>query len=160
MKIRRATPQDAYAITSLLRELEWFDQLHGVPLETAHGQVRRHLESCLADESHSVYVAEDDTGRTVGYVSVHWLPYLFLQGPEGYISELFLRRSARGQGAGTALLEAIEAEARERGCVRLALVNGKERESYRRGFYAKRGWREREDVANFVYLLGEKEHDR
>jgi hypothetical protein len=33
------------------------------------------------------------------------------------------------------------------------LVNGRSRESYRRAYYAARGWIEREDVANFVLVL-------
>ena len=76
-----------------------------------------------------------------------------MRGPEGYISELFVRSNARGQGVGTELLQAVEAEARARGCPRLSLINLRDRESYLRKFYVKAGWEERTVAANFVYRI-------
>jgi GNAT superfamily N-acetyltransferase len=81
---------------------------------------------------------------------VHWLPYLFFSGPEGFVSELFVGGPSRGQGVGRQLLEAVKVEATERGCVRLQLINFRDRESYQRGFYQKCGWEERGTAANFV----------
>ncbi|NJR65920.1 MAG: GNAT family N-acetyltransferase [Leptolyngbyaceae cyanobacterium CRU_2_3] len=80
-------------------------------------------------------------------------PLSFLLAPEGYVSELFVHESVRGQGIGTQLLEAVKAEAESRGCSRLLLVNSRSRDSYKRKFYEKQGWQEREDMANFVYRL-------
>jgi GNAT superfamily N-acetyltransferase len=77
----------------------------------------------------------------------------FLQGPEGYVSELFVAESVRGHGVGRALLRNIETEARARGCVRLSLINLRNRESYLRQFYVKAGWEERREAANFVYRI-------
>jgi GNAT superfamily N-acetyltransferase len=85
---------------------------------------------------------------------VHWIPYLFMSGPEGYVSELFVRNGERGQGVGTQLLQVVRAEARSRGCSRLALTNLRHRESYQRQFYTKAGWSERNDAAQFVYPMG------
>jgi hypothetical protein len=51
------------------------------------------------------------------------------------------------------LLDAIESEARARGCTRLSLINLRQRESYRRQFYVKAGWQERGTAANFIYAL-------
>jgi GNAT superfamily N-acetyltransferase len=79
--------------------------------------------------------------------------YLILRGPEGYVSELFVHEKARGLGVGGQLLDAIQQEARARGCFRVSLLNRNTRESYRRGFYAKRGYEEREDMVNFVMTL-------
>jgi GNAT superfamily N-acetyltransferase len=110
----------------------------------------RHLDLCRSGESHNVYVAEN-SGAILGYVSVHWLPYLFLTGPEGYISELFINEQARGKGIGTRLLEKVKEEGAKRGCSRLALINNRGRESYSRGFYEKQGWTERKEMANFIY---------
>jgi len=59
----------------------------------------------------------------------------------------------RDQGVGTALLDSVVAEAKTRGCARLMLEAVRTRESYARGFYTKRGWIEREDVANMVFEL-------
>ena len=105
------------------------------------------------DGSHSTFVAEASGGEITGYGSVHWLPYLFMSGPEGYVSELFVRAPARGHGIGRALLKVIESEARARGCQRLSLTNLRNRESYKRQFYLKAGWHERSEAANFIYLL-------
>jgi GNAT superfamily N-acetyltransferase len=151
--LRKAHLSDANALAQFLKELGWFARLAAEPVEKVADTVHRHLSLCLADNSHSVYVAESDNGELVGYVSVHWLPYLFHPGPEGYISELFIHEAARGQGLGTRLLETVKQEAVERGCYRLSLLNNKQRESYQRGFYEKQGWEEREDMVNFVYWL-------
>jgi GNAT superfamily N-acetyltransferase len=99
-------------------------------VEVIQSRVSRPLQLCLADNSHSIYVAERPEGELVGYIAVHWLPYLFLPGPEGYISELFIRELARGQGLGSQLLEVVKKEAAERGCIRLSLINIRSRESY------------------------------
>jgi GNAT superfamily N-acetyltransferase len=107
----------------------------------------------MGDDSHSVFVAESADGRLTGYVSVHWLPYLFLRGPEGYVSELFVSEDHRGNGIGSGLLDMVTREASDRGCVRLMLVTVRTRDSYVRGFYTQRGWVERSEVANMVYEL-------
>lgn len=151
--IRKATLEDAGAIAEVLRSVEYFTNLSELPFSECCQRVTQHLQDCLADDSHSVYVALDEHQRVVGYISVHWLPYLFLPGPEGYISELFVHAWARGQGAGSQLLSAVKREAEARGCHRLSLINIRKRESYRRGFYRKDGWIEREDAANFVYTF-------
>jgi GNAT superfamily N-acetyltransferase len=152
-KIRKATPQDAPQLTVLLKEIGWFELFESEPLEQAGSRVKSQIERCLADSSHSLFVAEASEGSIVGYGSVHWLPYLFMRGPEGYVSELFVRESARGQGVGKQLLQAIDAEARARGCVRLSLINLRGRESYQRQFYVKAGWEERGEAANFIYRI-------
>ena len=151
--IRKTRSGDAPALTGLLRGLGWFERLKTEPPEKTAANVARHLEQCLGDGSHSIYVAEDQAGELVGYVAVHWLPCLFLPGPEGFISELFVRETARGAGLGSSLLKAVMAEAGRRGCYRLSLLNGKYRESYRRRFYEKQGWDERPTMVNFVYYM-------
>lgn len=151
--IRSAQFFDCPALADILREVGWFEAFNAKTPAEAVEHVEHHLADCLADESHSVYVAVDALGVVQGYVNVHWLSYLFMPGPEGFISELFLRPSARGKGLGADLLEAVKAEALERGVYRLSLLNGKQRESYERSFYQKHGWEERPGMANFVYKL-------
>ena len=151
IQIRPATLEDVAALTRLLRSLGLFAHL-SASIEISQQRIAHHFALCEADESHSVYVAEQ-ADEITGYVAVHWLPSLFLAAPEGYISELFVCESARGQGIGTQLLETVRAEAQRRDCSRLTLVNHRDRESYQRKFYEKQGWRERQNVANFVYDL-------
>jgi GNAT superfamily N-acetyltransferase len=154
--IRPARFPDAPALADLLREVGWFEAINSKTPAEASTHIESHLAEGLADESHSIYIGMDQTGHVAGYVSVHWLAYLFHPGPEGYISELFLRPSARGQGLGAMLLETVKNEAVERGAYRLSLLNNKQRDSYKRGFYQKQGWEERPDMANFIYLIPEE----
>ena len=152
--IRPATSADVPAIAAILRGLGWFAHVNDESPARTETRIAEHLRMCLADDSHSVLVAEGAKGAVLGgYVAVHWLPYLMLPGSEGYISELFVVESARGAGLGTKLLEAVKDMAVDRGCSRLMLVNRKTRESYKRGFYRKLGWEERQEFANFVLSL-------
>jgi len=155
IKIRKATDQDAPAIAELLRSLGLFAHINAETPQATREHVSRHLRLCHTDNSHSVFVALDTAGEIVGYCAVHWLPYLLLSGPEGYVSELFLRESSRGLGIGGQLLETIKAEAKERGCSRLMLLNLRDRESYKRGFYKKQGWEERPEAINFLLRMEE-----
>ena len=151
--IRKAKPADAEHIARLLHDLGWFKQLEGESLEATQARVARHLDLCHADDSHTVYIAEGESGDFLGYSAVHWLPFLFLTGPEGLVSELFITAAARSKGVGTKLLETVISAAKARGCVRLSLVTSRHRQSYLRNFYKKHGWEERKQVANFVFDL-------
>lgn len=153
IQIRKGDIKDAAGIAEIIRETGWFAWLENEEPGETIIRVEKHIRLCSADDSHSLYVAKDETGRTAGYASVHWLPYLFLTGPEAYLSELFVRADFRGKGVGSRLLDVIIAEAEKRECSRIMLVNSRSRESYIRGFYKARGWVERDLVANLVYWL-------
>jgi GNAT superfamily N-acetyltransferase len=157
IRIRKAVHEDAAALAELLLDTGWFEALNDKSVETLRRPVELQMAQCFADGSHSIYVAQSSADQIVGYGSVHWLPYLFMSGPEGYVSELFVRSDARGEGVGKQLLQAIEAEARSRGCARLSLINLRTRESYLRNFYGKAGWEERSEAANFIYPLSSGE---
>jgi GNAT superfamily N-acetyltransferase len=148
--IRDAVKEDLPAVMDILLKLGWFAHLGSEPADKVRRRMERHLELCLEDRSHSVYMAECDL-EVAGYISVHWLPYLFLKGPEGYVSELFVAENFRGQGIGTKLLEKVKEEGSARGCSRLALINNRGRESYDRKYYEKNGWTERAEMANFIF---------
>jgi GNAT superfamily N-acetyltransferase len=154
--VRSASLADAPALGALLRGLGWFSFMNRESSADTERRLSEQLRLCLADKSHTVLVVESAGGAVLGYVAVHWLPYLVLAGPEGYVSDLFVTESARGAGLGTRLLREVEALAVSRGCSRLMLVNRKTRDSYKRGFYRKLGWEEREDFANFVLHLPRK----
>jgi GNAT superfamily N-acetyltransferase len=153
MKIRKITAHDTLAISRILHDMEWFTWIQQETVEATQQRVARNLELCQQDDSHTLWVAENEQREVVGYTAVHWLPYLMLKAPEGYVSELFVSTAARGQGVGAQLLETVKAEAIKRGCSRLSLINIKIRESYQRGFYKKQGWTEREHDARFVLEL-------
>jgi GNAT superfamily N-acetyltransferase len=151
--IKKATSQDAPALSHMLRGLELFAQVSSEDPQSTQEQVSRYLQLYDRDDCRSLYVALDAAGEIVGYGAVHWLPYLFLAGPSGEVSELFVCAAERGRGIGSRLLDSIRVEALARGCSRLSLVNLRHRESYGRGFYAKRGWQERPEAVTFVYPL-------
>ena len=153
MNLRKASIDDADGLAALLKSIGWFEFLNKLPDDEAGAHVRAQLALCLADDSHSVYVAEADDEKIVGYISAHWIPYFFMRGSESYVSELFIIASARGRGIGRRLLDIVEAEARRRGCARLSLINLRSRESYERQFYVKAGWQERTGAANFLRTL-------
>ncbi|HNX32817.1 MAG TPA: GNAT family N-acetyltransferase [Holophaga sp.] len=142
-------------MASFIRGLKLFERFNQEPVEVTRGRIHEHFSRCLTDDCPSIYLACDAAGGILGFLSVHWLPYLILQGPEGFISELFIHSEHRGQGLGKRLLEHAKAEAAARGCGRMGLINIRDRESYQRGFYAKAGWQERKDAANFIYALPE-----
>ena len=150
--IRPATPHDAAPLAALLHDIGWFSAVQNeTEAETA---VRLYAQLVHANpQNYTLLVAENEAEQLVGFTAVHWLSYLILSGPEGYVSELFLAEAARGQGVGTELLTAVIQQAKHRGCCRLQFLNMRNRESYQRGFYAKLGWQERENAANFVLPL-------
>lgn len=152
-RVRRARITDIPSLREILKGEPPFDAFRNIPPERVEVQMRMNLARCLGNPDHSVWAAETAFGKVAGYVSVHWLPYIFLTGPEGYISELFVRFDHRGGGWGKRLLEVVRQEAARRGCVRLHLVNNKSWTSYSRKFYLKAGWRERADTADFVLDL-------
>ena len=147
------TKDDALAISKILRDLGWFGHLQEESFQETEQRIQKHITLCLQDDSHTLFVAENTHGNVIGYAAVHWLPYLMLKAPEGYVSELFVADSERGKGIGSQLLEVAKAEAKRRDCSRLSLLSIKHRESYKRGFYKKRGWTEREEASNFVLFL-------
>ncbi len=115
------------------------------------------LHACFADlDNHSVYVARDASDEVQGYLAIHWIPFPALPGIEGYISDLIVASKARGQGLGHELILAAEEEANSKGAKRLMLNNRKGAESYDRQFYAKKGFTERIEFANFVKSLDSK----
>lgn len=154
--VRNAVREDAVRMAEILREIGWSSRRNELPLEEVTGPIEELIEHCLADaKGHTMLVAEDPGGSVLGFTCVHWVPFVMLGSWEGYVSDVFVSPDASGMGVGTALVERVMDEGRERGCMRLMLTNGKEKASYKLGFYKKLGWTERPLVANFVYYYKE-----
>ncbi|MES2440151.1 MAG: GNAT family N-acetyltransferase [Verrucomicrobiota bacterium] len=150
MTIRPATQGDVPRIAAVVHAMEELRSVAQQSIETTTQTVSSNLERVSSSGCSAAYVAEESEGEIAGYGAVHWTPFLFLPGGEAYVTELFVRPSASGKGVGSGILETIIAEARRRGCSRVTLLNGRDGESYRRSFYTKRGWVEREHMANFI----------
>lgn len=149
MNIRNAQIGDARAIAELLCNIDDHPHWKERGVNELEQTVRESLE--WSNPQRLVLVAELEN-RVVGYGVVYWQQLLFSR-KEGYVSELFIHSDASGKGVGTSLLRRMEAEAVAQHCRRLTLVNFKDVESYRRGFYSSRGWTEQENTVRFSLNL-------
>ena len=133
MRIREAGPDDADALDRLLAELGYPDEP-----ERVAGRVGRFA----ADRSSCFLVAEDG-GELVGLASASVMPLAHEDGGWCRLSALVVAEARRRTGAGRALVEAVEAFARERGCGLVEVTSGEraEREAAHR-FYAALGYEE------------------
>ena len=154
--VRKAAVSDAEAMALILREIGWSERRNSLSLEDVSSPIRDLiLQAAAFPKCHTMYVACDSDGGVVGFTSVHWVPFLMLGSFEGYVSDLFVSPSASGMGAGSRLIDAVMEEGRKRDVYRLMVTNGKDKPSYLRGFYRKKGWTERPKVANFTYYYKE-----
>ena len=145
--IRPLKPSDIADIMQLHRELGWN------PAFKADGStLKQRLEALITEEDALLLVAEMNT-QVVGYIHGEIVTYLLFAGREMLVSELFIKEKARALGAGKALLGAIEAQAVQHKCFRISVLNSRERESYKRGFYPALGYEERSQTANFTKRL-------
>src|SRR5262249_9452299 len=110
--VREAGLQDAAEVARLLGQL-------GYPTDA--GTVERRLDELLASPADDLLVAELG-GRVVGYAGLHVSLALERDGPAGKLSGIVVDADVRSLGIGRRLVEAIEAEARRRGCVLLFLT--------------------------------------
>lgn len=156
INIREARTGDAVRMAEILREIGWSERRNELPLAEVSGPIEKLIEQYSGDkEGHTIIVAADKDDTVVGFLNVHWVPFIMLGSLEGYVSDVFVSPSSGGMGVGKALVERVIEEGKQRGCMRLMLTNGKEKLSYKTGFYKKLGWTERPSVANFVYYYKE-----
>lgn len=145
MHIRPARPADARDIAAILVDLGWFRALPNDPRAAA-----RQVESRVPDPedlARSMVVAEGPLGEVVGYA--HWtVTYpVFVDGPSLYLTELFVAADQRGRGVGSALLDHLHEEAAAVGAARIELLQHRDRDAYRRGFYTRHGYDEAQSLA-------------
>lgn len=143
IQIRPLRSSDLDAVMQLHRELGWN------PAFRADGStLRQRLSALTAEEDSLLLVAEVD-GVVAGYIHGEIVTYLLFAGREMLISEVFVMETHRGTGIGSALVRAMEKEAVDQRCFRISLLNSRERESYKRGFYPSLGYKERAGTALF-----------
>ena len=128
MLVREVQPEDAGAIARLLTEL-------GYPVEA--DAIPPRLERLrLSDDL--VLVAESD-GGVAGLAHLHVSPLIEDDQAAAKLSALVVAKRHRGSGIGRALVEAVEAEARSRGCGLLFLTTA-ERRADAHSFYERLGF--------------------
>jgi GNAT superfamily N-acetyltransferase len=126
--VRDVRAEDATSIAVLLTEL-------GYPAET--DAILRRLEQ-LRQVGDLVLVAELD-GGVVGLAQLHVSPSIEYDRPAAKLSALVVAECHRGSGIGRALVEAVEEEARGRGCGLLFLTTAERRADAHR-FYERLGF--------------------
>jgi GNAT superfamily N-acetyltransferase len=130
LTVRDAQTADAKAMAGLLGQL-------GYPTESA--AVAGRLER-LAIVGDRVVVAEDDQ-EVVGLAHLQVTPTIEYDRPAGKIGALVVDEAHRGEGVGRALVDALEQEARARGCVVLFLT-ASARRADAHAFYRRMGLEE------------------
>ena len=132
MEISPATPADIPALAALLGAL--FDQEEEFAADRA-AQVRG-LEAILADPQVGLILVARHEGRVVGLANLLFTVSTALGARVALLDDFVVDPVLRGQGTGTALLEAALAEAKARGCRRISLntdaANSGARRLYRR----------------------------
>lgn len=128
--VREARCDDTAAIARLLGEL-------GYP--ASDDFIGRRLQQQLSHEDACLLVAEGDEGQLLGFISLHFIVQLALEGDFCRISYLCVDSTVRSQGIGERLVQAAEQHARARGCDRMELHCDVRREAAHR-FYARLGY--------------------
>jgi GNAT superfamily N-acetyltransferase len=127
LTVRDALTPDSEAIAALLGQL-------GYPTEPATVEARLERLSIVGDR---VVVADLD-GRAVGLAHLQVAPAIELDQPAAKIGALVVDEAHRGRGIGRALVEAVEEEARARGCEVLFLTTSNRRDDAH-AFYERLG---------------------
>ena len=125
--IRDARPGDASAIAALLTQL-------GYPTDADAVEERLDRLGVVGDR---VVIAEL-SGEVVGLAHLQATPAIELDRPVAKIGALVVDEAQRGQGVGRALVEAVEEEARRRGCEVLFLTTSERRDDAH-AFYERVG---------------------
>ncbi len=127
MKVRAAEPADFEAVTALLELLG-----RARVTDATRDECRALFELQLADPQADHLLVDEGAAGPLGFCSLHYRPRLNFATPEAWVPDLIVAEEARGRGAGLALLEEAERRARARGCHRLTLESGHEREAAHR----------------------------
>ena len=120
---------------------------------TRSSRLEKRVISCLnamEGKASTLLIAHSPNG-IIGYILIQWIHELWADSPEAFISSLFVQEEWRLKGVGNSLLEAAIQEAQKRSCARIFLENNCNNLMYHKNFYAKRGWKEKEDISVFEY---------
>lgn len=111
------------------------------------------VRSLVEEPNSMLFVYLNDADRVEGYIAYHTIWFPLVGGQEVYISDLLVDPRGRGKGIGSRLMEKCEEDVRRLGAKRILLNNGTFMDSYKRKFYSKLGYKERNNFSNFVKML-------
>ncbi len=124
--MRRARPDDAESIAALMKQLGY-----DVPAPAITGRLHG------LGERRDVFVATDGD-RVVGWAALS-VDEPFVEGFGAFLEGFVVDETVRSRGIGVALLEAVEARARERGCAEIRVQSNVLRERAH-SFYERNGY--------------------
>jgi GNAT superfamily N-acetyltransferase len=126
IKVRRVRPDDAEPIAALMAQLGY-----DVPVPAVTARLER------LGERRAVFVATDGE-RVVGWAAL-LIDEAFVDGFSALLEGFVVDEAVRSRGIGVALLEAVEARARERGCAEIRVQSNVLRERAH-SFYERNGY--------------------
>ena len=138
VNIRPITAADIPDMLPLVEQYWIFEDIAGYDASRIGREL---LRLCDDPRLGAGWLAEEE-GRPVGYLLAVFVFSLEHLGLTTEIDEFFLLPSARGHGAGSALLAAVEAESIRRECRNISLQLGRGNETAR-DFYRRQGYSER-----------------
>jgi ribosomal protein S18 acetylase RimI-like enzyme len=147
-KTRLAESRDLDAVAQLF---DAYRQFYEKPADLA--LARRYLGERFQRGESVIIVAEDPDGEIVGFTQLYPAFCSVIAERTYVLYDLFVTPSARGTGAGRALMEAAEAHARKTGAARLELQTSKTNR-IGQSLYESCGW-ERDELF-YVYSKGLK----
>ena len=143
IKTRLAEPSDLEAVAALF---DAYRQFYEKPADLA--LARRYLGERFARQESVILVAENAAGEIVGFTQLYPAFCSVIADRTYVLYDLFVTPSARGTGAGRALMEAAEVHARATGAARLELQTAKTNR-IGQSLYESCGW-ERDELF-YVY---------
>ncbi len=138
MSIRGVTAVDIPDLLVLVKEYWNFEDIAGFD----PAAIARQLEHYCEDARLGAGWIASAGNRPVGYLLGVYVFSLEHRGMTAEIDEFFVLPSARGQGIGSTLLDAAEAEFRRAGCTNVQLQLGRGNDAARE-YYRRRGYGER-----------------
>lgn len=126
LQIRKATLEDLDLVARLDAETTWAStselERRGVDPSALAERLREDGRRALEDPAAQLFVAEDARGQPLGVLWMEVRPNPKTHAPEGWILLVAVEASARGRGAGSALLAHAEEVARTAGAGTLGLM--------------------------------------
>jgi GNAT superfamily N-acetyltransferase len=138
VNIRPITAADISAVLPLVEQYWIFEDISGFDATP----IGKELDRLCGDRRLGAGWIAEERGRPVGYLLAVFVFSLEHLGLTAEIDEFFVMPNARGNGAGSALLAAAEAEFTRRECRNVSLQLGRGNEAAR-AFYRQQGYSER-----------------
>ncbi|RZT64266.1 ribosomal protein S18 acetylase RimI-like enzyme [Microcella alkaliphila] len=140
--VRRARPEDADAVFSLVQQLG----AAFVPVRSAFDESFHDVVAAGEDDAIFLLVAEKDSGEVAGYALTTVARLLSTNGPSAQLQEIVVDSDARGLDLGTALVHAVEAECIRRGVRQITVAARRAG-----GFYDRLGYSQNAEYMRRVF---------